>query len=716
MNFQRLIILLFSIPFIHLGCSLMSNAAIHEYFKEIHLKIDTCKYIYPDDTVVYLEAPHLFFEYNDETEDCEFKLYLNDRFKSKQYKLQLIPSGDYSIIDSLIKVNNLFYRFKVRFNQISQSSFLKLSFKLSIQNDSNDYVEVLPLFPFIRTRVKMAPLEDKLYIGEEKVIELTTNNMQNIIPVKIWKSKDDTDIDYRITKEFGKLRLHLLPRSLGKKLLNIHINTRKPFINKDKQLIYDYPLIHQELIVHESRLKFLSLNKEDITLNKRTRREGMEVQIQDHYLLKTNKTYRIENTEQPGGVLIGELFTKTKLANNRVLCRLNVYNYHRKSEGYLYIKEWDKARFITNFDVTPETSIQKISILRPGEEWTSALKVHPGERIEIKIIGEGLHKAAFRFEDVKNFSRDSVLHSSTICKYTFTVPLNFNKNKISIFNHNQLTGYAINVDEYQKPREFDYMYIDYGGMARRVSGIRAPLFHDKIIKDITFTFHEDKIDSMTELFGKQYLSFKVRITDKHGDLVEMRTIDDVVICPGKESPRARFYDDNNCKTTDIHLNNTLNRKTYNLDEWSKIEIIVSHQKDHYGGEGKSKKIEIYLQRHYKFDIDVSFPAGLLINKQGEAGYGSFGGISLAMIAQFSFYHPDKINKYRPYKVGAGFLAFNAFNFEANTGRDVGAVLLGSLYPTSKDNKLTFPLYLGGGYFLEEGKWFYLIGPGIRVKL
>jgi hypothetical protein len=714
MNFRRLFILICIIPFIHAGCLVKTNAAIHEYFKEIHLAIDTGKYSYPHDSIVYLGTPHLFFEYDDETEDCEVKLYLNDQSDYKHLNLQLIPSGDYDIIDSLINVNSRFYRFKVRFNKLSQSSFLKFSFKMRSKNDTNGCIEVLPLFPFTRTRVKMAPLDDKLYIGEEKVVELSTNNMHNIIPVKIWKSQDG--IDYRVTKEFGKLRLHLLPKSLGKKLLDINIQTHKPFITEDKQLIYNYPSISRNITIHESRLKFLPLNKEDITLNKRTRREGIEVQIQDHYLLKINKTYRIEDAEQPGGVLIGELFTKTKLANNRVLCRLNVYNYHRKSEGYLYIKEWDKAKFITNFDVTPKTSIQKISILRPGEEWTSSLKVHPGETIEVKIVGQGLHKAAFRFEDVKDFYRDSVLHSSTISKYTFTVPLNFNKNKISVFNHNQPTGYAISVEEYQSPREFDYMYIDYGGMAHRVSGIRGPLFYDKIIKDITFTFHEDKIDSKTSLFGKQYLSFKVRITDKHGDLVEMRTIDDVVICPGSESPRARFYDDHNCKTTDLHLNNTLNRKTYNLEEWSKIEIIVSHQKDHYGGEGKTKKIEIYLQRHYNFDIDVSFPAGLLINKQGEAGYGSFGGISLAMIAQFSFYHPDKINKYRPYKVGAGFLAFNAFNFEANTGRDVGAVLLGSLYPTSKENKLTFPLYLGGGYFLEEGKWFYLIGPGIRVKL
>ena len=90
-----------------------------------------------------------------------------------------------------------------------------------------------------------------------------------------------------------------------------------------------------------------------------------------------------------------------------------------------------------------------------------------------------------------------------------------------------------------------------------------------------------------------------------------------------------------------------------------------------------------------------------------------------MIAQFTFYHPEKINTPRPFKVGAGFLALNAFNFtdtdEARAKRDVGLVVIGSVYPTTKDVKLTFPLYIGGGYQLKDQKWFFLVGPGIRIR-
>ena len=87
-----------------------------------------------------------------------------------------------------------------------------------------------------------------------------------------------------------------------------------------------------------------------------------------------------------------------------------------------------------------------------------------------------------------------------------------------------------------------------------------------------------------------------------------------------------------------------------------------------------------------------------------------------MIAQMSFYQPGRIAKYRPYKLGAGFIAIDAFNFTESNSRDVGLVVIGSLYPTSSDNKLTFPLYAGFGYLLSEQKPFFLIGPGIRVRL
>lgn len=177
-----------------------------------------------------------------------------------------------------------------------------------------------------------------------------------------------------------------------------------------------------------------------------------------------------------------------------------------------------------------------------------------------------------------------------------------------------------------------------------------------------------------------------------------------------------FYAGSKCTNGIISLNDYLTKKTYDLDDWSKILIQVKHNKAKYGADGNTERVEIIYKRNSSFDIDVSFPAGLLIKRANQDKFDNLGGISMAMISKFTFYHPEKIAVERPYKIGAGFIALNAFNFsENNTNRDVGLVLLGSIYPRS-GARLTFPLYLGGGYLLSDSDWFFVLGPGIRVSL
>ena len=62
-------------------------------------------------------------------------------------------------------------------------------------------------------------------------------------------------------------------------------------------------------------------------------------------------------------------------------------------------------------------------------------------------------------------------------------------------------------------------------------------------------------------------------------------------------------------------------------------------------------------------------------------------------------------------------ALNAFNLgSSSANRDLGVVILGSVYPTRREAKFTFPLYLGGGYLLGTTQWFFMLGPGIGVRL
>jgi hypothetical protein len=404
------------------------------------------------------------------------------------------------------------------------------------------------------------------------------------------------------------------------------------------------------------------------------------------------------------------------------LCILRPYNLHRNTDGYLYIKDGDSPQFITNVSITPATLIEKISILGEGSEWRESSNIHPGEVFDLKLEGAGLNKAKFKFEDLIDLTADTVIRSEKELVYKLKVPVDITKKRLNIYNFANPTGEFLNVSEYQRPRDLDFVFLNYGDFARRVSGIKEPILYDDVIKDLTITFNPDKIDD-EKLYGKQYLDVKIQITGKKNELIELKTIENIAVCPSGQSPRSEFYNSKDCFNGDISLNKYIRQPTYKLEDWSRINLIIEDDKSKYGGEGYMKEIDVILKRSYSFDVEVSFPAGLLTiyPKDTIKTLGNLSGISMAMIAQFSFYHPEKINTYRPYKIGAGFLALNAFNL--SEGMDLSLVVLGSVYPTTRDAKLSFPLYAGFGYQLSQSdvkktpgeRFFFMVGPGIRVK-
>ncbi|QNF33703.1 hypothetical protein HUW51_13600 [Adhaeribacter swui] len=696
--------------------SLLPGYAQNSAFNEVVLKVDTTVYSRSQNTIYANGEPQMAFTYDNDDEIAEVNLYAKNM--AAIYNLSLANSADYNLLDSVVNVNDQYFKVKVKFKNLTTSQFLNFTFSIQDTTAAPPRVEVIKLLPVTNTTVQFTSNDTDLYVGEEKTFELTTNNLKNIRLQTDWVKSDG--LDYRLSESNGTLRLHIMPNALGSKILNLQLQTNKPTLNKYQKPQYHLPVIQKTFTVKASRLKFINIDKKEITSDEVARTKGVEVMIENNWAINLQKTYRIEDQEQPGGVLIAELFTRNTVTNNRVLCWLRVYNYHRISEGYLYIKDGDQTKFITNFSITPNTTVKNILVLHEGGDWTNNLTVNPGEIINLRIEGEGLHKARFQFDDLTDITSDSSLRTETARVYKLEVPLNIKRKRIGIYNRAINTNFALTVREYQRPRTFDFISINYGDQSRVVAAVvDGPLFHDRVLKDVVFSFNPSIIDRDATLYGRQYLDIDIRVTNSRNDLIDQRRIEDIVICPGENSPRYAFYGGKDCTLGDISLNNILGRKTYDLDEWSRIEITIRHDKDKYGGEGIVKKMDLVLRRRTKFDIDVSFPAGLLVKKQGESGYGDLGGISMAMIAQMSFYHPEKIARYRPYKVGAGFLALNAFNFSSSpdVDRDIGAVIIGAIYPTTRDSKLTFPLYLGGGYFISKktDPWFYFLGPGIRVR-
>jgi hypothetical protein len=675
-------------------------------FKDVVLLIDTLKFTQQKNSINFKGDKYLAFEYFVDNPPCEVRLYPYSMENIQ--KITLAPSGDFELIDSVFRSQDHF-RFKVRFANLNQTQFTNFNFTI-FQIPLKETTCEVRLLPYFNTQVSFNPKDDELYVGEERTFELISNNPENIRINPIPTS--GKDIDYRTELVGKQLRLHLLPNKLGEAELQLELSTYNPYIEKDK-IHYQLPVIKRKFRVKGSRLAFLNTDIREITLDEQTQKEGIEIQLEYNRYFSLNKTYRIENQEKAGGMLVAEIFVKSFLSNGKILCILRPYSFHRISDGYLYVKNGDEPISITNFNVTPKTIINNIIILHEGNRRETAF--YPGETVDVRIEGLALHKANFRFDGLNVLTSDSLIRTENVHTYKLQVPINIAKKEVEIYNRGEKIGRSIPVNEYQRPHQLNFVNINFGSGKNVITDLPQTVLHPHIIRDIEISFSPDKIDEQ-KLFGKQYISIDVTIFNARGDLVELKRINNILVCPNENSPRFAFYNDKQCNKTPISLNTILARKTYDLDGWSKIELVFSHDKDKYGGDGFTKKVEIILQRRVRFDTEVTFPGGLLIKRADRPDFSPFGGISLAIMQQLSFYEPDKINRFRPYKVGIGILANNAFNFNPNaTNRDIGIVMIGSLYPTRRDVKLTFPLFAGMGYFLSAKAWFFLIGPGIFVS-
>jgi hypothetical protein len=679
------------------------------------LRTDTATYLLSRNTVAVQGVPTLYFWFRRDDETAELRLYPANASSSKPLRLR--RTSDYQQLDSLTKEPDGGFRTRLKFQNLTSSRFLRLVVEQASDSAGRPVrQQVVPLLPLARTSLALRVADNELYVGEEKVFELTSSNARNVHATGEWVR--GPEFDYRLVAEAnGMLRLHVLPNQLGPRTLVLKLQTERPTLLPGNRISYQLPVLRQEFNVKASRLRFLSPDQRSVTMDDASRRRGVELILDNGRSFELHRTYRVEEQEEPGGTLIAEIYTRQYLSNDRVLCYFRPYNTHRQTAGYLYIKDNDAPRYLTNLDITPQTVIRNVQVLHRGGEWTSSLSVSPGETVDVRLEGEGLQKARVSFEDLPIIPSDSSVRTDARLVYRVQMPVGFAKRKSTIYNAGQPTGHSLSVREFQRPHALDFVSVVYGDAAQPITRLGGPVLYGSTIRDVVFQFNPNGIDKGEQLYGKQFLSFEVRTLNAKGDLIELRNIDNVVICPGDNSPRAAFYADKQCRTDPLSLNSVLGRKTYDLDEWSRIVVTVKHQASQYAEPGYTQTVELVLKRQYKFDIDVSFPAGLLTRKQKEDKFGDLGGISLATLAQFSFYSPNKINRLRPYKIGAGFVALNAFNLGSSTAnRDLGVVILGSVYPTRREAKFTFPLYLGGGYLLGSSQWFFMLGPGIGVRL
>lgn len=652
---------------------------------------------------------YLYFEYTSNEQILKVEIYSQN---AKYQFLRLHSSPDFDILDSLQKIDNEYYRFRIRFKNISETDQLSLLFDVLGLNEIRT-IEI-PLLAYTNTEAQFNPGPEDLYLGEVRKFEIITNNIDNLKIDGLWKNTDN--FDYQISRNQNNAYIFIEPKNGGEQTFSLLLESKKPYLSDDGVLVYQLPIINHTFNIKNSRHVFLRMDTREITRNPADLK-GVEVQLENNRRLQIEKTYRVEASEEVGSPLIAEIFTKRRLTNDKIVCEFRPYNDHKISEGSLFIKDGDSPLFITNVEISPMPSITKISILRNGNNWTNSLNVRPGEVVDIRIEGKSLRKTKFHFDEIQIISSDTVSQSDYVHQYKLRVPINISKTVHNIYLGSEKSGLSMTINEYRIPRPFDFINIDYGNGPVAISSILQPILHKRTVKDVSLSFDRNRIDQGDFLYGQQLINIKVRIEDKNGILVETRDIGNFTICPGESSPRFNFYSQSGCRLSEIYLNNYLSKKTFSLSEWSKIEITIEHVSSAYSSEGYSQKVVIYNQRRTTFDVDVSIPAGLITqNLSKDASLSPLvSGIGLAMFAQFSFYKKNEIKRLIPFKAGFGFLAQNALNFNPDAKRDLGLVVITSVHPIKSRSKFSFPLYGGFGYFMQKKEFFFLVGPGIRVS-
>lgn len=699
---------IFFIGFLFLHISVAAQV-----LQDVIILSDSNHYTLQKHTISFRQSPSLYFEVTKPNQAIELSFITNPN--DSITNIQLLPSPGYMQLDSVINIANNRFLVDVKLTNIFEVAFPKILIKMFSRHRT--VTQEVKLYPFIFPVFEDQNPQIEIFNNQEIEVPLPIQNVLMVKAPKHWQTEGI--LEYKLLKSNEGLSLLIKPNAIGLQSLTVGMESVKPYL--DSLGVSSTALLNFRITVRVVRSKFNYLNFTESTYFFEPQGEkAITVWFDYNPNIKLNKTYRIEDQETPGGRLVAEVFTRAYVENqNKVIASMRTYALHQVEGGMLYVKEGDKNRFFTNFNILPKPFIEKVSILRPGKDWTESPIVYPGEEIELKVQGKGLASSLIRFADGKYPAQpDTIRKNNQVRFFTLSIPATIKERSVPISLNHNTTSFELLVNEYQRPRPLDFITINYGNGEHPLTSetfYKPALYHGEI-GDIVITSHNDKIDSDDEFYGVQYVDVELRLWDKNNRQIELRNISNVKLVPDKSSIRHLSYNHENESAHVLRINDILVNKTYDLRPWSKVEITVQHHKERYGGQGYEAKAIIYRSDNFAVDIEVSFPAGLLVVPIGSSSeVSSLTGLSVASMANFTFYKKGKIKKEQPLRLGLGFIALNAINSIASSTdeSDIGAVALASFQPLHSDSKINFPLYAGFGYLFKSENLFLLIGPGIK---
>jgi hypothetical protein len=681
----------------------MQAQKLDSLFKNIEMRFDTVVINYGEYRIK--EQPHFFFPIENGDQEVEIRWYPKKQIRNKP--VGIIEAKHYEQTDSILMIGDSHYRVRLKLKDVKVGQAFSVLVAVEVEQKRQNFE--LFFYPYVEPKIGLAETDIELFRGEEKSIDVVSPHQEFIQIDEEWVETEN--YDYWLRRTGGELQLMVRGKTTGNVKLIVPVSLSF-FHPKNGTITKSTHGLQAELNIKPSRLRFLNVDRENVFFDSESRTAG-EMQIDYHPRFQMKQMYRVEDANENAGRLVAEIIPKSTLGNDKVLCEVYSYSHHRISDGYLYIKDGNRTFAMTNFNVVNRPQIQSIELMREGGDWTENLNVFPGETVELRIRGNGLSISKFNFTPCEQ-QRDTTRVSDRIVFYTVSVPVDIDYKKVSIFFNEDVTAYELIVREYSRPAPLNFISLDYNGKERypiTSEKMRKPVFVRETIEDITILFNRSEIDKASRLHGRQNLEVEVRILSNENQLLDIQTIRNIEICPDSTSPRARAYAKTNCERYRLSLNSHLLRKTFALEAFDQIVIEVRHS----SGNGPSERIHLYANRRYSFDVDVSFPAGLLVVRADEPNVGNFTGVSTAFMAQFKFYSQKRIGQLTPFQIGAGFLALNAFNFSENVERDLGVVVLASIVPVRRKNSFSVPIYLGAGYLINESQFMVLFGPGLQIR-
>jgi hypothetical protein len=207
---------------IYLTTNLLFNSIGQEsFFNKIELRTDTSSFSSLNSTVEINGEERIYFYYSSDKQVVEVRLYP----KSNEYNYTLNSSRDFELVDSILHTGK-YYRFKIRFLNLNRSELLRLT--LSAAKDTITLIEEVLLQPLTYTTANIGKPDIELFIGEEKTLEVYSNNIDNLTASSEWMGSEN--YDYRFSKDNSRVFLHLVPKKLGEQKISFTLRTNKPFL------------------------------------------------------------------------------------------------------------------------------------------------------------------------------------------------------------------------------------------------------------------------------------------------------------------------------------------------------------------------------------------------------------------------------------------------------------------------------------------------------